>query len=155
MTTALQLPELSEKDQARFWSEVALPNGQGCMLWLGKPNPNGYAQFRYSRRNEYAHRISYVIAYGEIPDGLVVDHVKTRGCTNKHCVAPLHLEAVTQAENVRRGNANAWRLAKTHCPQGHPYSGKNLIIDTTSKARRCRACRNKQSAEKYRRRNAA
>lgn len=147
--------EMSERDQARFWSKVALPDGQGCMLWLKATTPKGYGQFSLNRQNVYAHRLSYVIAYGPIPDGMVVDHVKDRGCTSRACVAPEHLEAVTQAENVRRGDTNAWRLAKTHCPQGHPYDGSNLIRDTASGARRCRTCRNKQGAEKYRRRRAA
>lgn len=153
--SANQLPELSEKDQARFWPKVALPNEQGCMLWTKRLDPNGYAHITISGRDEYAHRVSYVLAYGDIPSGLVVDHVKAKGCTNRHCVAPEHLEAVTQAENVRRGRANEWRKDQTHCPQDHSYSGDNLIIDGTTGARRCRTCRRAQARDKYRRQREA
>lgn len=135
---------VSERDQARFWSKTTLPNEQGCMLWLKCTNDDGYGRFYLNGRNEHAHRVSYVLAYGSIPDGMEIDHVKARGCTNRHCVAPDHLEAVTHAENNRRsraGTVTAMRQrAKTHCPSGHPYAGDNLYIHPTTGGRRCRAC---------------
>jgi len=141
---------LTEDALARFWARVALPNEQGCMLWLGHVSVYGYGWFtpRGSRRPYAAHRVSYELAYGRIPDGLVIDHVRANGCTNRHCVAPLHLEAVTQAENVRRSDAGRNQLVKTHCPQGHPYAGANLYIQPRG-GRVCRACKNAKARDAY------
>lgn len=52
-----------------------------------------------TKTNARAHRYAYELAYGPIAEGLVIDHL----CRNKPCVRPDHLEAVTNAENIRRG----------------------------------------------------
>lgn len=130
---------VSEKDQARFWAKVALPNDNGCMLWSGAPNRAGYGRFWLDGKNVLAHRLSYRLAHGPIPNGLVIDHVRDRGCRHRHCVAPDHLEAVTDAENIRRGDTGANNASKTHCPQGHPYSAENTHLHITG-SRRCREC---------------
>lgn len=127
-----------EKDQARFWAKVALPNEQGCMLWLGYVRPDGYGEFGVGGGLTRAHRVSYVLAYGPMPDGLVVDHVRTRGCTNRHCVAPLHLEAVTRGENVRRGQAGRW--PRRTCPKGHARTTENVYVDRHGWSN-CRVCK--------------
>ncbi|MGW5427907.1 HNH endonuclease signature motif containing protein [Streptomyces sp. NPDC004059] len=82
-----------------------------------------------------AHRVSYQLAYGTVPDGLVTDHL----CRVRHCVAPEHLEVVTNAENVRRGNAGLLERTRTHCPAGHPYDDANTRIRANG-WRDCRAC---------------
>lgn len=87
---------------------------------------------------------------GPIPDGLVIDHL----CRNPQCVNPMHLEPVTPEENTRRGIGGWNTRAKTHCPQGHPYSGANLYINPTSGARVCRTCNN-EKARRYKLRQRA
>lgn len=130
----------SERDQARFYAKVALPNGQGCMLWLDERRPDGYASFSSNGFSWLAHRYSYELTYGPIPKGLVIDHVKARGCANKHCVAPLHLEAVTQAENMRRGLVfQSQPPPKTHCKRGHAFDEANTRVNRSG-SRVCRAC---------------
>lgn len=124
----------------------------GCWLWTYALNPNGYGQHapKYGV-NIPAHRAMYEAVKGRIPAGLELDHL----CRQRSCVNPDHLEPVTHTVNVRRavapdrkiggrgfGGAN---LQKTHCPQGHPYSGPNLRIVragrcSTATGRQCREC---------------
>lgn len=120
---------LSERDASRFWSRVALPDAEGHLLWTAHRNEHGYGQIRIGQRAWYAHRVSFVLASGEIPPGLVIDHT----CRTPACVAPPHLELVTQAENLRRSR-------KTHCKRGHALEGANLYIRPDNGIRQCRAC---------------
>jgi hypothetical protein len=59
-------------------------------------------------------------------------------------VNPDHLEPVTHAENLRRAPRTAahFQAEKTHCAQGHPFSGDNLRIELrgTSSRRICLTC---------------
>lgn len=133
-----------EKDEARFRAKITPPDERGCMLWTGRPTKVGYGQFSIKGRYFSAHRLAYELAYGPIPDGLVIDHVKARGCDSTLCVAPDHLEAVTPGENVRRGDAGKrnnprTNARKTHCPQGHPYDDVNTYVFRGS--RYCLACK--------------
>lgn len=99
----------------------------GC--WLGKGNgPNGYTYMSALRAlskdgsrhaRVYAHRESYELFLGKIPDTLVIDHL----CRNKACFNPTHLEAVTQEVNLLR--ARAYERDYASCPNGHPRNAKN------------------------------
>jgi hypothetical protein len=70
-----------------------------CWNWIGSVNGRGYGQMSYRGRCRTAHRVSWLMFRGEIPVGLVIDHL----CRNTLCVRPDHLEAVSQSENIRRG----------------------------------------------------
>ena len=72
----------------------------GCWIWTGQTTIAGYGQFTRNRKTIYAHRAMYESEVGPIPEGLVIDHL----CRTPSCVNPAHLEPVTNAENVRRGN---------------------------------------------------
>lgn len=56
-----------------------------------------------------AARRSYERFVGPVPDGLVVDHVWSRGCRSRRCVNPWHLEAVSRSENAKRGTPGLYR----------------------------------------------
>jgi hypothetical protein len=137
----------------RFWAKVNKTDT--CWLWTASLDTAGYGLFRVNRKLWKAHRFSYELHIGPIPAGLVLDHVKARGCTHTNCVNPAHLEPVTSGENTRRGDLSgngaerrAFNLAKTHCPAGHPYAGDNLYLKPTSGGRICRTCM-KASRQRY------
>lgn len=114
---------------------------EGCWLWTGAKTSEGYGViFAGPLRGMFklTHRASYEMFRGPIPGGLQIDHL----CRVRHCCNPHHMEPVTGKENVSRGNRSLWGVwnrSKTHCPRGHPYSGKNLI--TVKDGRVCKACR--------------
>jgi hypothetical protein len=129
----------------RFWAKVEKTDS--CWLWTGSTR-SAYGTFWNGQRAANAHRVAYELLVGPIPEGLELDHL----CRVPTCVNPAHLEPVTHAENVRRGNGWGGRHSrKTHCYQGHPFSGTNLIIDARG-YRVCRTCRDRNNREGYERR---
>lgn len=122
---------MDEKKVSEFWGKIATEPNSGCWLWTGTLNGNGYGEFyNGAGKKHLAHRISYQHYIGTIPSGKILDHT----CRVRCCVNPQHLEPVTNQENVLRG-----ALLKTHCPQGHPYSGDNLYL-YKGKHRYCKTC---------------
>lgn len=76
------------------------------LTWRGTPygtNADGYSSVRRTRAgkavNILAHRVRYQATHGALPEGLVPDHL----CKHRPCCNAAHLEAVTIAENNRRG----------------------------------------------------
>jgi hypothetical protein len=134
----------------RFWQKV--DKSGDCWTWTGQMHHLGYGRFSVSAGvNLLAHRFAYEDILGSIPSGLELDHL----CRNRACVRPEHLDPVTHAVNMGRstlsGDGSRRRAAqRTHCPQNHPYSGDNLIMDNG--ARRCRICTNKGQNTRYQRR---
>ena len=123
----------------RFLMRVALPDeAGGCWQWTGTRRPKGYGRFWEGRRHVEAHRFSYEVLVGPIPEGLQLDHL----CKNPGCVRPDHLEPVTLQENLKRGNSHLSSAIKasriTHCPHGHIYDEGNTFFYKGH--RYCRTC---------------
>lgn len=80
------------------------PDEAGCWIWFGTINQSGYGVVQIGSRSNNtirkhpAHRVSYELLVGPIPEDKVLDHL----CQVKLCVNPSHLEVVTQSTNASR-----------------------------------------------------
>lgn len=131
----------------RFWASVR--KTKECWDWTGCITTNGYGQFSAGGKGYCAHRFSYEVNKGTIPEGLTLDHL----CRNRACVKPDHLEAVTLKVNLLRGfSVSALNARKMECIKGHPLFGENLrtLIDGERICRTCHFIRSKNSFRKTR-----
>jgi hypothetical protein len=89
--------------ESRFHANYEIITETGCWLWKGWYDKNGYGMMKIghmddkSRRNEFAHRVSWIIHHGHIPKGLFVLH----HCDTPCCVNPHHLFLGTQTDNMQ------------------------------------------------------
>lgn len=90
--------------QEKFWEKVT--KSDGCWIWNAGKDHDDYGLFRLGKEQR-AHRVSWILAFGPIPKGKWVLHE----CDNPPCVRPSHLflgnAALNNADKILKGRANA------------------------------------------------
>lgn len=110
-----------------YFMSLVEQSDSGCWLWQGSVDRKDYGRMTDAT---LAHRWAYAHFVAPIPEGLVLDHL----CRVHRCVCPLHLEPVTNRENLLRHY-----VLQTHCKHGHEYTADNTYISPKGH-RRCRRC---------------
>lgn len=119
-----------------------------CLIWEKSRKTNGYGQTFADGRNQPAHRVAWQALYGEIPEGMYLDHVchneaVARGecdggnCEHRACYNPNHLRLATPQENTLAGLHAIDVKGGFKC--GHEMIERN-ILTRKSGHRECKEC---------------
>jgi hypothetical protein len=103
----------------RFWSKVEKTDT--CWNWVAGHSGTGYGIYHYEGITQPAHRVSYEMHKGKIPEGILIDHI----CHNKSCVNPGHLRLATTKQNME--NLSGPKVTSTSGVRGvywHALTGK-------------------------------
>lgn len=86
----------------QLYRHIDRDDPRGCWNWTARRNAGGYGEITVNRKKTTAHRISYVLHHGPIPEGEGFHgYVVRHKCDNPSCVNPDHLELGTQYQNMQ------------------------------------------------------
>ena len=109
-------PDIEERMQDR------IDKSGDCWLWTGTIYDSGYGIIINYGKRERVHRVAYVLAYGDIPDGMLVDHK----CRVRNCVNPRHLRLATNKQNMENREGLATSAV--------PYRGVSRVFRKKAQA---------------------
>ncbi|MCA1694243.1 MAG: HNH endonuclease [Actinobacteria bacterium] len=150
----------------RFWSKVDRRGPDACWPWLAPLLKTGYGQISFGgNRTGLAHRVSWELAYGPIPNGITIDHhchnidpdCPGGVCKHRRCVNPAHLRLRTLSDNVLAGKSQPAVFARRdRCGKGHLFDAGNTYKwahGHAPGARHCKRCRADMEARRRKRIN--
>jgi len=99
----------------RFNEKFEPVTESGCWIWTAFVNEWGYGSISVNKRMRYAHRISYELKNGKIPDGMLVLH----RCDTPCCVNPDHLFLGSNKDNINDMMAKGRHRSGAHTESGN------------------------------------
>lgn len=134
MATPIREMIRSGPDIDRLKAKMKVNDETGCWEWQKSLNTNGYGQFRFRGRPQQAHRVSWILHNGEIPEGegqyktLYVLHK----CDNPICINPEHLFLGSQSDNANDAiSKDRWHQLPGLTGEAH---GRALITEDDVRA---------------------
>lgn len=151
---------------SRLYADVNTLDTESCWLWKKSVIKDGYGLLRRKINgkafNIFVHRLSWITQYGEIPDGMVVDHTCHNPadcsggvtCQHRRCINPSHLALTTTKQNLAKGSG--FRSNVGLCKNNlHKWTEANIKTWKNSGKTVCIPCVNAQAKRgKERRANA-
>jgi hypothetical protein len=129
--------------ETRFWKHVHKGYGKACWIWVGSAHGRGYGSILVEGKYELAHRVSWRLSKGPIPDGLWVLHK----CDVRRCVRPDHLFLGDAVAN----NADMWSKGRGPRLDGEQNPRAKLCLRDVRTIRKAyaRGITRQQLAKKY------
>jgi hypothetical protein len=133
-----------------------------CTVWHKSKQDTGYGQVWKDGKRWRAHRLVWSEAFGEIPEGAIIDHTchneaaarnECEGgisCKHRACVNLNHLRIANASENILGGTHSIGN--KLSCPQGHSYKNERNIMIRKNGKRECAECNRQRANAVYARR---
>jgi hypothetical protein len=118
--------KLSPIDEVKFWSRIdkngpTMPHMDSpCWIWTAGKFARGYGSFKVAGIANRTHRVAWVLANGQIPDGLHALH----RCDVRACCRADHLFLGTNADNVRDRESKG----RGNCLKGEAHNQAKLTV---------------------------